>query len=55
MLIHHSDITKCCKGKQKTAGGYIWKYAIKFNVFDLAIEKLLQRDRYFFLFFFTLY
>ena len=39
MLIHHSDITKCCKGKQKTAGGYIWKYAIKFNVFDLAIEK----------------
>ena len=39
MLIHHSDITKCCKGKQKTAGGFIWKYAIKFNVFDLAIEK----------------
>ena len=22
-----SGITKCCKGKQKTAGGYHWKYA----------------------------
>lgn len=25
--IDHSAITKCCKGKYKTAGGYIWKYA----------------------------
>lgn len=24
--IHSSNIAKCCKGKQKTAGGYIWKY-----------------------------
>lgn len=38
--IMHQDISKCCKGKQKTAGGFIWKYAIKFKVFDLAIEKV---------------
>lgn len=25
--IDPSGITKCCKGKYKTAGGYIWKYA----------------------------
>ena len=24
--IHHSHISKCCKGKLKTAGGYIWRY-----------------------------
>jgi hypothetical protein len=22
----HSNISNCCKGKQKTAYGYIWKY-----------------------------
>lgn len=25
--IDNSAIIKCCKGKRKTAGGYIWKYA----------------------------
>lgn len=25
--VHHSSITRCCKGIQKTAGGYIWRYA----------------------------
>lgn len=25
--IHNSMIASCCKGKQKTAGGYKWKYA----------------------------
>lgn len=25
--IHRSDICKCCKGKLKSAGGYIWRYA----------------------------
>ena len=25
--IDNSGIGKCCKGKKKTAGGYIWKYA----------------------------
>lgn len=24
--IHHSNISKCCKGEHKTAGGYIWKF-----------------------------
>lgn len=27
--IGNSGITKCCKGKCKTAGGYIWKYYYK--------------------------
>ena len=36
---YHTNISECCKGKYKTAYGYIWKYAIKFNIFDLAIEK----------------
>lgn len=25
-MFHHGDIRSCCQGKQKTAGGYIWKY-----------------------------
>ena len=25
--IHKSNISKCCLGKQKSAGGYIWKYS----------------------------
>ena len=24
--IDHSHISKCCKGKYKSAGGYVWKY-----------------------------
>lgn len=24
--VDHSSIIRCCKGKQKTAGGFIWKY-----------------------------
>lgn len=24
--VHSSDIGKCCRSKQKTAGGYIWRY-----------------------------
>jgi group I intron endonuclease len=31
-----NNICKCCKGKQKTAGGYIWKYKIK----DGLVEKV---------------
>ena len=27
LKIDSGDITKCCNGKRKTAGGYIWKYA----------------------------
>lgn len=26
MGIDHSSIIKCCKGKIKTAGGYVWRY-----------------------------
>ena len=29
--IMHQDISKCCKGKQKTAGNFIWKYAEQEN------------------------
>lgn len=25
--IHHSNITACCKGKLKTCGNYVWRYA----------------------------
>jgi hypothetical protein len=40
----HSNISKCCKGKNKSVGGFIWGYAddyekIKFNVFDLEIYE----------------
>lgn len=24
--IHNGSISECCKGKRKTAGGYVWKY-----------------------------
>lgn len=27
LKIDRSGIANCCKGKQKTSGGYIWKYA----------------------------
>ena len=27
LKIDNSLITKCCKGKRRTAGGYIWRYA----------------------------
>lgn len=26
LKINNGDISKCCKGKKKTAGGYIWQY-----------------------------
>ena len=26
--IYHSHISACCNGKRKSAGGYIWRYAI---------------------------
>ena len=42
--IAHNQITACCKGKYKTAGGYKWGYVddyerIPFKVFDLEIYK----------------
>lgn len=27
--IEHSNISRCCKGKQKTCGGFIWRYYYK--------------------------
>lgn len=27
--INHGNISKCCKGKHKTVGGYIWRYYYK--------------------------
>lgn len=27
LKIYHGNISKCCKNKAKTAGGYIWRYA----------------------------
>lgn len=36
--INHQDISKCCKFKQKTAGGFIWKYKY---VYD--IEQIYKR------------
>ena len=40
---NRGHISSCCKKMYgfKTANGYIWRYAIKFNVFDLAIEKVV--------------
>lgn len=40
----HSDISRCCKGKLKTCGGYVWGYAddyekIQFKVFDLEMYE----------------
>lgn len=29
LKIDHSNISKCCKGKRKQCGGYIWKYKQK--------------------------
>lgn len=31
LKIHKSNIHDCCKGKQKTAGGFCWKYACCFS------------------------
>ena len=42
--IYHSNISNCCKGKYKTAGGYKWGYAddyeqILFKVFDIELYR----------------
>lgn len=29
--VHRGDITKCCEGIYKQAGGYVWKYKSKIN------------------------
>ena len=40
LSIYHSNITKCCLGRQKTAGGFIWKYA------DENIYKINDLEKY---------
>jgi hypothetical protein len=35
----NSSITKCCKGKQKSAYGFVWMYAV-INGFSIDINKL---------------
>ena len=42
--IDNSSIAKCCRGKHKSVGGFIWGYAddyerISFNAFDLEIYR----------------
>lgn len=37
--VDHSMISRCCKNKQKTAGGYIWKYADEIEESNLAIAN----------------
>ena len=32
--IYHNTISKCCKGKYKSAGGFIWRYKIKKQLAD---------------------
>ena len=35
--IDHSSISKCCKGKLKSAGGFIWRYA------EDELRKIIER------------
>lgn len=37
--INNSNISKCCKRKLKSAGGYLWMYA-KVGVFEIDVNKL---------------
>jgi group I intron endonuclease len=37
--IDRSDISKCCKGKKKTAGGYKWKYYEHKDFLEQFIEQ----------------
>lgn len=34
--VPHSSISKCCNGKRKTAGGFVWKYYIDENIEHIA-------------------
>ena len=45
--IGNSHISRCCLGKEKTAGGYHWKYFKKMNkedkkIFDEHIKKIKE-------------
>lgn len=38
--LNHSSIIRCCKGKQKTCGGYHWKY-----MSDIKDDELIKVNR----------
>lgn len=43
--VYQSNISKCCNGKYKTAGGFVWKFTDEENIWktsDNHIEKFLQ-------------
>ena len=43
--IDSSCIIKCCKGKRKTAGGYIWRYAEE-PTFSAVFEDTLDNTEW---------
>lgn len=43
--IDSSCIIKCCKGKRKTAGGYIWRYA-EAPTYSATSDDLLDNDEW---------
>lgn len=38
--IYQANISSCCKGKLKSAGGYKWKYATDYNPAKQSISKI---------------
>lgn len=44
----NSSISKCCRGKRKTAGGYVWKYKPlgedDVNI-SIRVEKIYKKER----------
>ena len=45
---NNSAISKCCRGKRKTAGGYVWKYKpLGEEDIDISIhvEKTYEKER----------
>lgn len=42
--IHRSHITRCCKGHQKTSGGFIWKYIPDFANEILIVDPVKIRN-----------
>lgn len=42
--INYSGISKCCLGRAKTAGGFIWRY--KDNDFEIKIDEVRKINKY---------
>lgn len=45
LQIDDGSIVKVCKGRQKTAGGYTWKYAIENNDEDIDEKPIVAFDK----------